>query len=206
MIILLILIAPLKINHKSISAVELQNEIRAKQFYFLEATLTNPLNNARGTVYLATPTHACRAAGVRRRIGHSYCDVIRAECNRRALCSTRGRIAFGDTGSVTETVVSTISFPLPSFWILLTTATMNYTVLWVATQRNLERSQRFGGTYRPQARRQQKQVTNRACRLLLLVSFGLLLDPEDGGHILLRNVGLSPNYTALQPGRPYSSS
>jgi hypothetical protein len=34
--------------------------------------------------------------------------------------------------------------------------------------------------------------------------FGLLLNPEGGGHMLLWNVGLSPDYTALQPERPYS--
>jgi hypothetical protein len=32
-------------------------------------------------------------------------------------------------------------------------------------------------------------------------SLGLLVDPEDGGDIFLRNVGLSPNYTVLQPKR-----
>jgi hypothetical protein len=31
---------------------------------------------------------------------------------------------------------------------------------------------------------------------------GLLFDPEDVGDIFLRNVGLSPNYKALQPRRP----
>jgi hypothetical protein len=32
---------------------------------------------------------------------------------------------------------------------------------------------------------------------------GLFFEPEDGVNILLRNVGLSLNYTALQPRRPY---
>jgi hypothetical protein len=32
-----------------------------------------------------------------------------------------------------------------------------------------------------------------------------LFDPEDGGDMLLRNMGLSPNYMELQPGRLYSS-
>jgi hypothetical protein len=31
-----------------------------------------------------------------------------------------------------------------------------------------------------------------------------LFNPEDGGDIFFRNVGLSPNYTALQPGEPKS--
>jgi hypothetical protein len=31
-----------------------------------------------------------------------------------------------------------------------------------------------------------------------------LFDPKDGSDMFLRNVGRSPNYTALQPGRPYS--
>jgi hypothetical protein len=34
-------------------------------------------------------------------------------------------------------------------------------------------------------------------------SLGLLFDPENGGDMLLRKVGLSPNYTLLQPRRPY---
>jgi hypothetical protein len=34
---------------------------------------------------------------------------------------------------------------------------------------------------------------------------GLLFDPEDGGGMYLRNVGLSPNYSALVPRNPYSS-
>jgi hypothetical protein len=35
--------------------------------------------------------------------------------------------------------------------------------------------------------------------------FGLLFDPEDADDLFLRNVVLNPNYTALQPRRPYSS-
>jgi hypothetical protein len=34
---------------------------------------------------------------------------------------------------------------------------------------------------------------------------GLLFNAEDGGDMFLRNVGLSPNYKALQPRRPYFS-
>jgi hypothetical protein len=34
---------------------------------------------------------------------------------------------------------------------------------------------------------------------------GLLFGLEDGHETFLRNVGLCPNYTALQPKRPYSS-
>jgi hypothetical protein len=30
---------------------------------------------------------------------------------------------------------------------------------------------------------------------------GLLFDPEEGSDLFLRNVGLSPKYTALQPTR-----
>jgi hypothetical protein len=33
----------------------------------------------------------------------------------------------------------------------------------------------------------------------------LLLNSEDGGDMFLRNVELSPNYTALKPTKPYSS-
>jgi hypothetical protein len=35
--------------------------------------------------------------------------------------------------------------------------------------------------------------------------FGVFFDPENGGDMFLRNVGLSPNYTALKPITPYSS-
>jgi hypothetical protein len=35
--------------------------------------------------------------------------------------------------------------------------------------------------------------------------FGLLLDPEDGGHMFLERFGLSPNYAALQPKTLYFS-
>jgi hypothetical protein len=35
------------------------------------------------------------------------------------------------------------------------------------------------------------------------LSFTLLFDPEDGGVIFLRNLGLSPNYTVSQTRRFY---
>jgi hypothetical protein len=34
---------------------------------------------------------------------------------------------------------------------------------------------------------------------------GILFDAKDGGDVLLRNVGPSPKYTELQPGKPYFS-
>jgi hypothetical protein len=34
---------------------------------------------------------------------------------------------------------------------------------------------------------------------------GLPFDPEDSGDMYLRNDGISPDYMALQPRRPYSS-
>jgi hypothetical protein len=33
---------------------------------------------------------------------------------------------------------------------------------------------------------------------------GILFDPDVGGDIFVRNVGHSPNYTALQPRNPFS--
>jgi hypothetical protein len=42
------------------------------------------------------------------------------------------------------------------------------------------------------------------CRLF--VSFFLGLDPEDGGYIFTRNVGIIPKNTALQPKGPYVRS
>jgi hypothetical protein len=41
-----------------------------------------------------------------------------------------------------------------------------------------------------------------ASAVLLL---GLFFGPEDGGDMFIRNVGLSPIYTASQPRRPYTS-
>jgi hypothetical protein len=41
-------------------------------------------------------------------------------------------------------------------------------------------------------------VNTLACRLILLVScMASFFDPEDGGHMLFRNVSLPLNYTAL---------
>jgi hypothetical protein len=43
-------------------------------------------------------------------------------------------------------------------------------------------------------------VTTPAFRLFLLVSCkASFFHPEYGGHMFFRDVGLSPNYTALQP-------
>jgi hypothetical protein len=48
-----------------------------------------------------------------------------------------------------------------------------------------------------QARDQKRQEAN------LGLLLGLLFGPEDGGDIFLQNIGLIPNYTALQPTRPF---
>jgi hypothetical protein len=63
------------------------------------------------------------------------------------------------------------------------------------------------GTYRfhfqdqseSQARNKQLQAEN-----LFLFLFGLSFDLENGSDKFLRNVGLSPNYELLQPGRQHS--
>jgi hypothetical protein len=39
--------------------------------------------------------------------------------------------------------------------------------------------------------------------VLFNVAVLALFDSEDGSDMFVRNVGRSPNYTALQPGRPY---
>jgi hypothetical protein len=55
-----------------------------------------------------------------------------------------------------------------------------------------KRARRFGGTLR------QLAVQPASAGFMLV----LLFDPEVAGDIFSRNVGLSPNYTALQPRRP----
>jgi hypothetical protein len=63
---------------------------------------------------------------------------------------------------------------------VLTTVIMNSAVFWVSTPCSLERT----------------------CRLSFLLR--LLFHPENGGDVFLRNVGLSPSYTALQLIIPYA--
>jgi hypothetical protein len=90
-----------------------------------------------------------------------------------------------------------------------------YVVWWkdlffsITTLRSSKISQRFGRTYRLhlQARRvsrvgnqhKHEAISASASFLLLLV-----FCPEDGGDMIFRNVGRSPNYVALQPRQPYS--
>jgi hypothetical protein len=40
------------------------------------------------------------------------------------------------------------------------------------------------------------------CLFLLILLLGLILELQDGGGMILRNVGLFPTNTALQPHRP----
>jgi hypothetical protein len=76
---------------------------------------------------------------------------------------------------------------------------LSATVFWVVTLCNSEKTRRFWVIYRlylqggilSQARKERKQTAR--------------WNSEDGGNILLRNVGLSPNYTTLQPKRSHSS-
>jgi hypothetical protein len=49
-------------------------------------------------------------------------------------------------------------------------------------------------------------ILSSACSLLAGFSLGLLLGRGDAGVMFLRNVGLSPNYTAWQPKRPLQNS
>jgi hypothetical protein len=58
---------------------------------------------------------------------------------------------------------------------------------------------RFGETYRLHLQGQRiRQETNISRRQAEFLSFGIHFDHQDGSDIFFRNVGLSPNYTALQ--------
>jgi hypothetical protein len=116
--------------------------------------------------------------------------------------------------------------PLPTSWILntlwsykilldlqVTTAvTMKGAVFWgfwVVSPCSSEKARHFGGT--PYLHLQGPKVSQARNERISLppASFGyllgLLFEPEAGGEIFLRNVEVSPNYTALQHRRPYSS-
>jgi hypothetical protein len=69
---------------------------------------------------------------------------------------------------------------------------MKTAVFWALTPSSSERDRRFGRTHHLAA-----------CFCWFLA--GSLFYPDDGDGILLRNVGLSPNYTALQPRNSHSS-
>jgi hypothetical protein len=74
-------------------------------------------------------------------------------------------------------------------------------VFWDMTPSSLVTvNRRFWGTYRLHLQGwSKKQAANRP--LLLASLFGLLLNLEHGSDTFLRNVGVLPNYTALQPRR-----
>jgi hypothetical protein len=59
---------------------------------------------------------------------------------------------------------------------------------------------------RVEEKAKQENSTSRSTLSFPRVSAGflfrLLFDPEDGDDIFLRNIGFSPNYTALQPRGP----
>jgi hypothetical protein len=79
---------------------------------------------------------------------------------------------------------------------------MKIAVSRVATLRISETTRRFGGT-----RRLHFQGL-RVAQFGLPAAFAgflrdLFLYTEDGGGTFLRNVGLSPNYMAMQPTIPY---
>jgi hypothetical protein len=85
---------------------------------------------------------------------------------------------------------------------------MKSTDFWVITPCITKRVLRFGGTHHlhiqgrnvSQERNQQEQAAISA--LSAGFSLGLHFDLEDGGDTFLLNLGLSLNYTALQPRRP----
>jgi hypothetical protein len=78
--------------------------------------------------------------------------------------------------------------------------------LWVVTPCSSDRVRYFAGTYRLCLDgRKVNQARNQVCLLLLVSCVVNSFHPEDGGDMFLRNICLSPNCTALQPSRRYSS-
>jgi hypothetical protein len=81
--------------------------------------------------------------------------------------------------------------------------TVNSTVFWGLTPCSSERIPRFGATCHLFLRgRRVSQARNQQNSAYIVLD--LLFDPENGSDMLLRNVRLFPNYTGLQPRRPYS--
>jgi hypothetical protein len=73
------------------------------------------------------------------------------------------------------------------------TVVMKIPVFCSVTPCSSERLRRSGGRY---------HLLSPACAGFFL---GVLVDLEYGGDKFVRNVGLSPNYTVLQPRKPYST-
>jgi hypothetical protein len=66
----------------------------------------------------------------------------------------------------------------------------------------------LGGCWRKQRQRnwnKAKQETSNLVPASTDFLLGLLLDPEYGGYKFLRNVRISPHYTALEPRKPHIS-
>jgi hypothetical protein len=82
---------------------------------------------------------------------------------------------------------------------VLTAVTMRSTTFWIIKQYGSETTRRFGGIDRIHLHGQPHFAT---CFLWFLAC--LILNPEYEGAKFLRNAGLSPNYTALKPGRLHS--
>jgi hypothetical protein len=76
-------------------------------------------------------------------------------------------------------------------------------VLWVATPCSLEPVQHYGRTSSRSKTKSGKKEADSDDKLCFL--FGLLFQHEDGGDMSVRNIGVSPNYMALQTRTPCSS-
>jgi hypothetical protein len=74
---------------------------------------------------------------------------------------------------------------------VLTTLSMKSADMWLVIPCSSGKSRRFGDTFYHLP--------------LFSLLFGFHFNPEVRGYIFLRNMGLSPNYTVLQPRKPYSS-
>jgi hypothetical protein len=68
-------------------------------------------------------------------------------------------------------------------------------MIWAVAAYGSETVRCFSLAYFSHLQGRKSELDACLCRCLL----GLLFDPEDGGDMFLRNVGLSPNYTALHP-------
>jgi hypothetical protein len=78
---------------------------------------------------------------------------------------------------------------------------MKSTILWFVIPCNSDRYRRFGEILSQYSDLKIIEARNRQKQASVVSSLTYTSSPEDGGGMFLRNDGLSPNYTMLQPRR-----